>query len=126
MFPKITILTATVLGLISTISVRAEEAKKEYPPITEKTKKNWDEHCTKCHGKDGKAKTRIARKLGAKDLTDPKIRKEFKDEKIFKGIKEGIREDGKKKMDAFKEKLTDKEIWELIAYVRKLGDKDSK
>ncbi|MBM3853789.1 MAG: cytochrome c, partial [Verrucomicrobia bacterium] len=32
---------------------------------------NWNEHCSKCHGADGKGQTKMGKKLGLRDLTDP-------------------------------------------------------
>jgi len=42
----------------------------------------------------------------------------MKDENAVKIIKEGIVEKGKKKMDPYKDKLTDDEIKALIAFIR--------
>jgi hypothetical protein len=62
-------------------------------------KENWEKHCQKCHGPDGKGNTRMGKQSGAKDYTDPKVQTEMTDEKAVKVIKEGITEKGKKKMD---------------------------
>ena len=79
---------------------------------------NWDKHCLKCHGKDGKGNTRMGRQSGAKDYTDPKVQESMKDENAIKIIKEGLVEKGKKKMDPYGDKLSDDEIKALIAYMR--------
>jgi cytochrome c553 len=81
-------------------------------------KQSWDKNCAKCHGQDGKGNTRMGKQSGAKDYTDPKVQAELKDDAGLKAIKEGITEDGKKKMDPYKEKLTDDEMKALLAYVR--------
>jgi mono/diheme cytochrome c family protein len=81
-------------------------------------KENWEKQCQKCHGPDGKGQTRMGRQSGVKDYTDPKVQDEMKDENAVKIIKEGIVEKGKKKMDPYKDKLTDDEIKALIAYIR--------
>jgi len=81
-------------------------------------KENWEKNCQKCHGADGKGQTKMGRQSGVKDYTDPKVQAEMKDENAFKIIKEGIVEKDKKKMDPYKDKLTDEEIKALIAYIR--------
>ena len=81
-------------------------------------KENWEKLCQKCHGPDGKGQTKMGRQSGVKDYTDPKVQEELKDENAVKIIKEGIVEKDKKKMDPYKDKLTDEEIKALIAYIR--------
>jgi cytochrome c553 len=81
-------------------------------------KENWDKNCLKCHGADGKGNTKMGKQSGVKDYTDPKVQEEMKDENAIKAIKEGIVEKGKKKMDPYKDKLTEEEIKALIAYMR--------
>src|ERR1043166_5112850 len=81
-------------------------------------KENWEKHCQKCHGADGKGQTKMGRQSGVKDYTDPKVQAELKDENAIKIIKEGIVEKGKKKMDPYGEKLSDEEIKALVAYIR--------
>lgn len=79
---------------------------------------NWDNHCAKCHGADGTGHTKIGKKLKLKDYTDAAVQAEFKDEQLYKDIAEGVTVDGKEKMKPFKDKLTDAEIKDLVAYVR--------
>ena len=79
---------------------------------------NWDKHCLKCHGKDGKGNTKMGKQSGVKDYTDAKVQAEMKDENAIKVIKEGIVEKGKKKMDPYGDKLSDDEIKALIAHMR--------
>ncbi|MBA4146639.1 MAG: cytochrome c [Verrucomicrobia bacterium] len=79
---------------------------------------NYEKHCTKCHGEDGKGDTKMGKKSGVKDLTDPKIQAEFKDERLFKAIKEGIKDGDKTKMKP-SEGLDDDEIKALVAHVKK-------
>src|ERR1041385_6941626 len=81
-------------------------------------KENWEKNCAKGHGADGKGQTKMGRQSGVKDYTDPKVQAELKDETAIKIIKEGIVEKGKKKMDPYKDKLTDDEIKALIAFIR--------
>ncbi|HKS37956.1 MAG TPA: cytochrome c [Verrucomicrobiae bacterium] len=81
-------------------------------------KENWEKNCMKCHGADGKGNTKMGKQSGVKDYTDPKVQEEMKDENALKVIKEGIVEKGKKKMDPYKDKLTEDEIKALIAFMR--------
>lgn len=81
---------------------------------------NWDNHCTKCHGADGKGQTKVGKKLKLKDYTDAKVQAEMKDEDIIKATADGIFDAaGKEKMKAYKEELSADEIKEFVAYIRK-------
>jgi cytochrome c553 len=80
-------------------------------------KENYDKACAKCHGADGKGKTKMGEKLGIKDLTDAKVQESFKDEDAFKAIKEGIKKEDKTLMKAA-EGLSDDDIKALVKHVR--------
>jgi cytochrome c553 len=81
-------------------------------------KTNWEAHCQKCHGADGKGNTKMGKQTGVKDYTDPKVQGEMKDENAIKAIKEGLVVNGKKKMDPYAEKLKEDEIKALVAHMR--------
>jgi len=100
-------LLTLIFFVVAAASVSAAEAKE-----------NWEKHCQKCHGADGKGQTKMGRQSGVKDYTDSKVQAELKDENAIKIIKEGILEKGKKKMDPYGDKLSDDEIKALIAYIR--------
>lgn len=102
---KLIVITCALL-LAGAASVRAADAKE-----------TWDKNCAKCHGEDGKGKTKMGEKLGVKDYTDAKVQAELKEEKMAKAIKEGIKEDDKTKMKAFTD-FSDDEVKALIAHVR--------
>lgn len=81
---------------------------------------NWSKHCSTCHGADGKGATTMGKKLSIKDLTDPAFQNSFTDEDAAKAIREGIKTpEGKTKMKPISG-LTDDEITELVAFVRRL------
>jgi len=81
---------------------------------------NWTESCAKCHGAAGKGDTKMGKKLGIRDLTDPQVQAKFTDEQAFKAMKEGLKdESGKTTMKAI-EGLSDEDIKALTAYVRTL------
>ncbi|MGD1030448.1 MAG: cytochrome c [Opitutaceae bacterium] len=83
---------------------------------------NWTANCASCHGKDGAGKTRIAKRLGVKDLTDAAYQKSFTDDQAFKSLKEGEKDaDGNVKMNPMGDKLSDDDIKGLVAYVRTLA-----
>jgi cytochrome c553 len=102
---KLAIITCALL-MAGAVSVRAADAKE-----------TWAKNCAKCHGEDGKGKTKMGEKLGVKDYTDAKVQADMTDEKMLKAIKEGIKEDDKTKMKAFSD-LSDDEVKALVAYVR--------
>ena len=81
-------------------------------------KENWDKHCVACHGKDGKGETKAGKKAQVKDFTDPKYLATLSDDKMFKHLKEGMKEGTKEKMKPFGDKLSDDEIKALVASVR--------
>jgi mono/diheme cytochrome c family protein len=101
-------ITLTLLAA-SAMTLRAADAKA-----------NWDANCVQCHGKDGKADTKMGKTLNAKDLTDPKVQAEFTDAKAAESIKNGVKANGKTTMKAFGDKLNDADIKALVAYVRTL------
>jgi mono/diheme cytochrome c family protein len=78
----------------------------------------YDKHCAKCHGMDGKGKTKMGRQAGVKDYTDPKVQEEMKDDVALKTIKEGITEKGKERMKPYANELSDADIKALITYMR--------
>jgi len=80
---------------------------------------NWSANCASCHAKDGSGSTLMGKKNGVKDYRDAKVQAEFTDEKATQAIKDGITDDGKIKMKSFKEKLTDDEVKDLVAFIRK-------
>ena len=80
---------------------------------------NWDNHCTKCHGADGKGLTKVGKKLNLKDYTDAKVQAEMKDEEMCKVIGAGVMDKGKEKMKAYKDELSADEIKDLVAFIRK-------
>lgn len=86
-------------------------------------KVNWEKHCQKCHGADGKGQTTMGKKLKVLDYTNPEHQKKFTDEEAFKITKEGKKEGDKTLMKAYKNELSDEEIKALIEYVRKFAKK---
>lgn len=103
---KIFLLTATLVPFLLVTPSRAADVQA-----------NWTKHCASCHGKDGKGQTKAGKLAGVKDQTDAKYQASLNDDKMFKSIKEGIKEGDKIKMKPA-EGLSDDEIKALIAHVR--------
>ncbi|HEU4771645.1 MAG TPA: cytochrome c [Candidatus Udaeobacter sp.] len=73
---------------------------------------NWSQLCASCHGKDGSGSTTMGKKLGVKDYSK---NQGFSDAEATNVIK-----NGKGKMKAYKDKLSDADVKALVAYVRSL------
>ena len=97
-----------MLTIAGGMSLRAADVKAIY-----------DKDCAKCHGADGRGKTKMGEKVGVKDYTDAKVQEGMKDDEMAKAIKEGVKEKGtdKTKMKAFAE-LSDDEVKGLVKLVR--------
>ncbi len=78
----------------------------------------YEKDCAKCHGADGKGETKMGKKLGAKDYTDPKVQAEMKDDAAFKAIKEGLKDKDGKVLMKPAEGMSDDEIKSLVAHMR--------
>ena len=72
----------------------------------------WAQHCASCHGKDGSGNTTMGKKLGVKDYTKSQS---FSDAEAANVIK-----NGKGKMKAYKDKLSDADVRALVAWLRSL------
>jgi cytochrome c6 len=82
---------------------------------------NWAKNCAACHGVDGKGGTKAGRMAGVKDMSDAAYQKTFTDDQAIAQIKNGFKNDqGKMKMKAFGGKFNDREIKDLVAYIRSL------
>ena len=82
---------------------------------------NWENHCAKCHGADGKAQTKLGAKLKLKDYTDPASLAKFSDGDLTIATADGVKENGKEKMKGYKDKLSPEEIGALVQYIRGLA-----
>ena len=103
------IVLGVALLMAGAVSVRAADAKE-----------TWAKDCAKCHGEDGKGKTKMGEKLGVKDYTDAKVQADLKDAEMVKAIKEGVKDkEDKTRMKAFSD-LSDDEVKALVAHVRSL------
>src|SRR5947209_7379841 len=95
---KKTILIA-ISALVAVVTASAADSKALY-----------EKQCAKCHGADGKGETKMGKKCGAKDYTDPKVQAELKDDAAFKATKDGLKDkDGKELMKPAQD-LSDEDI----------------
>lgn len=86
-------------------------------------KKLYARHCASCHGPGGKGDGGMALAGGTpSDLTDETWDYGSTDGEIFVSIRDGVSAD----MLAYKEKLTEKQIWQVVSFIRSLGPKSSK
>jgi cytochrome c6 len=104
--------TSTVLA---NLSLLLAAATLPAAPVAE----NWENHCAKCHGADGKGQTKVGKKLAVKDYTDAKVQAELKDADMVKATSDGVTVDGKERMKGFKGELSPAEVTDLVAYIRK-------
>jgi mono/diheme cytochrome c family protein len=79
-------------------------------------KMTYNDKCARCHKEDGSGgKIDIDGKvLNSEDLTSEKMKK-MDDAKYIKYIENGIPDEG---MPAFKDKLTDEQIKDVVKYIR--------
>jgi cytochrome c553 len=91
------------------------------PRLSAAAAESWATSCKACHGLDGAGHTKIASRLGVKDLTDAAYQKTFTDDAAFNDLKNGLVKDGHTKMKPFADKFSDDEIKALVAYVRTLA-----
>ena len=73
--------------------------------------------CIRCHGVDGKGNGQMKFTPPVADLTSPAIQGKL-DARLFKSVHDGKQNTA---MGAWREALTDDEIWDVLAYVRTLA-----
>lgn len=73
--------------------------------------------CAACHAPDGGGDTPAGKAMKVVDLRSPEIQKMTDDQLI------AATANGKDKMPAYKGKITDDEIKQLVAYIRQLAKK---
>ena len=79
---------------------------------------NWENQCAKCHGPDGKAETKLGKKMKLKDYSNAASLAKFSDADLAKATAEGVKENGKEKMKGFSDKLSADEIAALVKHMR--------
>src|SRR5213080_2309226 len=97
-------ITTSVVVMILTAAVHAAD---------QRVQDLYKSKCQGCHGADGKASA-MGKKLGARDFQDPDVASMSEDD-LAK-----VTKDGKGKMPAYKGKLNDKQIDELVQYIKQM------
>jgi cbb3-type cytochrome c oxidase subunit III len=104
-------------------NAEAQKLKNPEPgnaETVETGKKLYARHCASCHGPNAKGDGGMALSGGTpSDLTDEAWDYGSTDGEIFVAIKEGVSAD----MLAYKEKLNDKQIWQVVSFLRSVGPK---
>jgi mono/diheme cytochrome c family protein len=114
-----------LFGSLGGWSVPASARKLQNPvPATgaalSEGQQDYAKHCKSCHGINGDGNGERASKLSTmpSDFTDARRMNDQTDGALFWKITHGRRP-----MPAFKDKLTDKERWELVDYIRRFAKK---
>lgn len=114
-----------VVGVVTLLAFRAvPQAKGD----AQAGKAVYEEHCLKCHGEKGKGDGATAKKLKMKmaDYTNAEMMAKMTDADLTKITASGGESVGKSKlMPAYSDKLNEKQIADVIAYVRALAKKTS-
>jgi mono/diheme cytochrome c family protein len=86
-------------------------------------KQLYQQRCSPCHGPDGKANTPTAQALNPKprDHTDGVYMNQLSPEHLFKVIKQGGLAVGKSPIMPPQADLNDKQVQDIIAFVRSLA-----
>jgi mono/diheme cytochrome c family protein len=108
---------------------RHPEAQKLKNPIPsdgssiEEGRKLYLRHCASCHGPSGKGDGSMALAGGTPaNLTDEGWDHGSSDGEIFVVIRDGTSSD----MEPYKDRLTEKQMWQLVNYIRSLGPKSER
>jgi len=83
----------------------------------ESTEQVYMRQCASCHAADGGGKTPAGKRTGARDFSLDKVQNQT-DAQLIE-----ITAKGKKEMPGYAKSLTDKQIKDLVAYIRTMGKK---
>ena len=104
----------------------AQKLKNPIPsdgPSIEEGRKLYLRHCASCHGPSGKGDGSMALAGGTPaNLTDETWDHGSSDGEIFVVIRDGTSSD----MEPYKDRLTEKQMWQLVNYIRSLGPKSER
>lgn len=108
---------------------RHPEAQKLKNPIApdapsiEEGRKLYLRHCASCHGPSGKGDGSMALAGGTPaNLTDETWDHGSSDGEVFVVIRDGTSSD----MEPYKDRLAEKQIWQLVNFIRSIGPKPEK
>lgn len=108
---------------------RHPDAQKLKNPIVidgtsiEEGRKLYLRHCASCHGPSGKGDGSMALAGGTPaNLTDEAWDHGSSDGEVFVVIRDGTSSD----MEPYKDRLSEKQMWQVVNYIRSLGQKPDK
>jgi cbb3-type cytochrome c oxidase subunit III len=131
---RLTFASCLVMGMTMWLATYAQEkpaagqaqARKLVNPVPSDTdsidagKKLYQRNCAGCHGPAGKGDGSMALSGGTpSDLTDDTWDHGSTDGEIFVVIRDGVSSD----MQGYKDRLTEKQIWQVINFIRSIGPK---
>lgn len=106
--------------------LEAQKLKNPIPsdgPSIEEGRKLYLRQCASCHGPSGKGDGSMALAGGTPaNLTDETWDHGSSDGEIFVVIRDGTSSD----MEPYKDRLTEKQMWQLVNYIRSLSPKPEK
>jgi len=105
-------LLAVLLFIVPALSLTPSAHAADDPAALFKAK------CAACHGPDGSGGTPTGKAMGTPDLRSEDVQKQT-DAQLIDSTTNGKG----KKMPAYKGKLTDDQIKQLVGYIRELGKK---
>jgi mono/diheme cytochrome c family protein len=111
-----------VLGMFPWVAPDdAKKVKNPFPPTQETladAEQIFTDNCVLCHGEKGMGDGPGAKTIKVKpaNFTDPKLQASETDGALYWKMS-----NGRGPMPAWKDTLSDKERWELVGYIRKLG-----
>lgn len=94
----------------------AAETKKGRAAQVERGRAVYGANCGRCHGADGKGRTRMAEMVEPPDLSDGAWQRKISTSRMIVSVT-----NGRGQMPAFARKLSKQDIAASVAYVRTLG-----
>ncbi len=80
----------------------------------------YEKECAKCHGADGKGDTKMGKKVGAKDYSNPKTWEGLTDANAVKSVKGGLKDKEGKVIMKPTEGVTDADAKAVIEFMKTL------
>jgi len=108
------VLLTSAAGAASGVSTAAEPQKGKAAQL-ERGREVYSANCGRCHGADGRGRTRMGETVEPPDLSDPDWMRGRSNTRMIASVA-----NGRGQMPAFKKKLSRQDIAASVAYVRTL------
>jgi cytochrome c len=107
-----------VRELLDRILMHSRDNCNAGPPRSCGAADHFAEHCSVCHGADGRGRSTIGGKMypPVPDLGSEAVQ-QYSDGALFAIIRNGVRWTG---MPAFRSSDSDEEIWKLVSFIRRV------